>query len=87
MSNKSISQIKSDLFLPLPLNWMDEQIQCIPSEDPMFTKSDRRCLFTLVEASATTRLCNMPHFGRNKIQRLRGFKLLLRKIVFFMTSF
>lgn len=33
MSNKS----KSDLFLSL---------QSIPSQDPMLTKSDRRCLFT-----------------------------------------
>lgn len=47
MSNES----KSDLFLPLPLNWMDEQIQCIPSQDPMFTKSDRCCLFTRLHSS------------------------------------
>jgi len=69
MSNKS----KSDLF---------ESLQRIPSQDPMLTKSDRRCLFTRLNSNA--RLWNTPQFGRNTIQ---GFKLLLRKLIFLTTSF
>lgn len=74
-SNKS----KPDLFLPLPLNWgangwMDEQIQCIPSQDPMFTKSDRRGLFTRLHSSWSQ--CNykiVQHATFWKKQKSSGF--------------
>lgn len=53
---------------------MDEQIQCIPSQDPIFTKSDRRCLFTRLHSSWSQ--CNykiVQHATFWKKQKSSGF--------------
>lgn len=77
-SNKS----KPDLFLPLPLNWGANgwmsrfsashlKTPCLSNQTDVVSS----LCFTLVEANAITRLCNMPQFGRNQNPAL------LRKIV------
>ncbi len=90
-SNKS----KPDLFWPLPLSWgqMDGWMSrfrashlktpCLPNQTDVVASLG----FTLVEANAITRLCNMPHFGRSKNPVALWLQVVAEELFFVMSCF